>query len=384
MSGPPLSNVLTPGKGGRVFGLDLLRTGAILGVVLAHGFVVLYPHMPPWFGLLGHGGFYGVELFFVLSGFLIGRILIGQGVELSRASSVGKFYLRRWFRTLPLFLLFLIVNVALENWLRHHSLSLSEIGTHGLFLRNFASNQMSFFAESWSLAIEEWFYLLLPALLWLGLLLSKRFDPVFLTVVAGFFVFSTVGRMHSALDPAATWDEWQRKIVLYRFDSLMTGILAAWISVRFPQRWRKHNALYAIIGLLLLAVMYSTLWKIDHGRIAFGDDSYFARTFRFTCVSVGFALLLPAAANWRLSAERFWSVPIRKIALWSYSLYLVHLPLFDLILRMASDGWHASAMQALILFTVQIGLVMAAAAFLYHFFEKPCTDLRERFAANPS
>ena len=98
----------------RVIGLDILRCCAILGVLVAHGLTFLYPHVPPipigdWtflLGYLGHGGFYGVELFFVLSGFLIGRILLRTGDRLSEPSELLRFWSRRWFRTLPADLLF--------------------------------------------------------------------------------------------------------------------------------------------------------------------------------------------------------------------------------------------------------------------------------------
>ena len=70
-------------------------------VISAHGFVVLYPHFGDGLAILGHGGFYGVELFFLLSGFLIGQILIRTGSALGQAGKVSFFYVRRWFRTLP-------------------------------------------------------------------------------------------------------------------------------------------------------------------------------------------------------------------------------------------------------------------------------------------
>src|SRR5204863_1727576 len=108
-------------SGGRVFGLDLLRAAAIMMVVCAHGFVVLYPHFGEPLGFFGHGGFYGVELFFVLSGFLIGQILIRAAGALGRAANVASFYVRRWFRTLPLFFLFLIANVVFERLFRAHA-----------------------------------------------------------------------------------------------------------------------------------------------------------------------------------------------------------------------------------------------------------------------
>jgi len=129
----------------------------------------------------------------------------------------------------------------------------------------------------------------------------------------------------------------------------------------------------------LLLAMYATLWKIQNGHLAFGDDDFFARTFRFTLVSVGFALLLPWASAWKLSSENSASVSVRKIALWSYSLYLVHLPVFALVTR-AGLGADApmSLPKALLSFVLQIGGAILLSALLYRFFEAPCTRLRER------
>ena len=371
---------LTPHSTNRVFGLDLLRAVAIMSVVCAHGFVVLYPHLVGVLGIFGHGGFYGVELFFVLSGFLIGQILIRQGLGLGRIANVAVFYVRRWFRTLPLFFLFLGINVWLELQFRQHRVGFSEILSHGLFLRNLTAFHMTFFPESWSLAIEEWFYLLFPAMLWLGLKMSKRFDAVFLSAAFVFFGFSTVARMFSANDPAATWSEAQRMVVIYRFDALMIGMFAAWISVRFPVRWRKHGLLAALAGIVLLLAMYATLWKIENHQLAFGDDSYFARTFRFTLVSLGFALLLPWASGWTLTRENFCSTAIRRIALWSYGLYLVHLPAFVIVTEWVFRDSAKSLLKALSSFTLQIGGAIVLSALLYRFFESRCTRLRERVA----
>jgi peptidoglycan/LPS O-acetylase OafA/YrhL len=373
--------VNTSRESSRVFGLDLLRAAAIMMVICAHAFVVLYPHFGDALGIFGHGGFYGVELFFVLSGFLIGQILIRQGADLGRAGNVAFFYVRRWFRTLPLFFLFFIVNVVFERFFRAHPVGLGEALSHGFFLRNLIGFHMTFFPESWSLAIEEWFYLLFPAALWLGLKMSKRFDAVFLSSAFSFFAFSTVARMLAAPDPAATWSEELRMVVVYRFDALMIGMFGAWLSIRFPQPWRRSALLAAPAGLLLLIAMYATLWRFENGQLAFGDDSYFARTFRFTFVSIGFALLLPWASAWKLAGENFGSTAVRRIALWSYGLYLVHLPVFLLVTR-AGFGADApmSLEKALASFALQIGGAILLSALLYRFFEAPCTRLREKAA----
>ncbi len=368
-------------SGGRVFGLDLLRAAAILMVICAHGFVVLYPHFGEPLGIFGHGGFYGVELFFVLSGFLIGQILIRADTDLAGAGNVAFFYVRRWFRTLPLFFLFLIVNIAFERVFRAHDISAGEALTHGVFLRNFAGFHMTFFPESWSLAIEEWFYLLFPAVLWLGLKLTKRFNAVFLGAAFTFLAFSTVTRFVAASDPSATWEEGIRMVVIYRFDALMIGMLGAWLSIRFSRTWVRFAPLCAWCGVVLLLAMYATLWRIENGHLAFGDDDYFARTLRFTLVSLGFGLLLPWASGWKLVAENFSSVAVRKIALWSYSLYLVHLPVFLLVSRAGLGPDQPMPLaKALSSFALQIGGAIFLSALLYRFFELPCTRLREKAA----
>lgn len=363
----------------RIFGLDFLRAAAILGVVSAHGFVVLYPHFGPMLGVLGHGGFYGVELFFVLSGFLIGELLIRQGDLLRAARAIGRFYVRRWFRTLPLFFLFVLVNVWLERQLRGHDVNSAEALSHAFFLRNFASLRLTFFPESWSLAIEEWFYLLFPAVLWLALQIRRRFDHAFVAVAAGFLVLSTGLRLAHAHDPGATWSESQRMIVVFRFDALMIGILAAWLALRVPRMWSLIRAVSAIFGTLLLLGLYATLWKIENHQLAFGDDDFFARTFRFTAVSLGFALLLPWASSWTLRRESLSSSAVRRIALWSYALYLVHLPMFSLIARLFPET-SSSAIRALACFATQLGCAIALSAILHHFYEKPWMRLRDRVA----
>jgi peptidoglycan/LPS O-acetylase OafA/YrhL len=160
----------------------------------------------------------------------------------------------------------------------------------------------------------------------------------------------------------------------------MIGMFAAWISVRFPVRWRKHGLLCALVGIVLLLAMYATLWKVEDHQLAFGDDSYFARTFRFTLVSFGFALLLPWASGWKLTKENFCSTAIRRIALWSYGLYLVHLPVFMIVTESVLPNSRNSVSRALSSFVLQTGGAIVLSALLYRFFESRCTRLREKAA----
>jgi peptidoglycan/LPS O-acetylase OafA/YrhL len=138
--------------------------------------------------------------------------------------------------------------------------------------------------------------------------------------------------------------------------------------------------LAAAIGVLALIALYASLWRWRDGQFVFGPDDYFARTFRFTLVSLGFALLLPWASLWKLEKENFASIAVRKIALWSYALYLVHIPLIQLLMKYGYQDWRASLGHALILFVFEIGGAILLSALLFRFFERPCTALRERVA----
>ncbi|MFG5995624.1 acyltransferase family protein [Salmonella enterica] len=131
----------------RNIGLDIARSIAIVMVLISHSrmFFTQYADVQ-W---LSFNGFFGVEVFFVLSGFLIGRIIIKSVVEKPSFSNLLTFYKRRWYRTLPLY--FLMVFVLFLVGKQFH-------WTNLIFLQNFDEVSLGFFPVSWSLSIEEWFF----------------------------------------------------------------------------------------------------------------------------------------------------------------------------------------------------------------------------------
>lgn len=362
----------------RVFGLDVLRAAAITGVVVPHALPVLYPHWSK-LGILGHGGFFGVELFFVLSGFLIGQILIQLGPRLADQSVLGEFYVRRWFRTLPLYWLFFAVNVALETHWKHREFSGSEIVGQLFFLRNFAAPRLAFFGESWSLAVEEWFYLLFPFALWLALQFVRNFNRVILIVAAGFYLFSTIGRFVAAMQPGSVWDGATRIVVINRFDALMTGVLAAWTMNAFPQLWKRLAPVLAVAGVLLAVGMYATLWRPEGSFVTSAHESLFGKTFRFNLISLSFAWMLPAASLWHRSPDNLIAGGVENVARWSFSLYLVHGPVIFFVQTYAFIQLRASPAGAGLSFIVQLAVSLVASAILFRAFERPFMGLR-RFA----
>ena len=136
-----------------------MRAFAILFVLIGHGLDYLQPHFnlrPINFLILD-----GVSVFFVLSGFLIGQILIRRIVGYGGGfAQLRQFWVRRWFRTLPNYFLMLIV-VMTFGWY-YWNYELNEALPFAVFLQNFAWPHPQMFPEAWSLSVEEWFYILFP------------------------------------------------------------------------------------------------------------------------------------------------------------------------------------------------------------------------------
>lgn len=366
----------------RIIGLDVLRCAAIFGVLVAHGLIFLYPHVGPieigsvtfLIGYLGHLGFYGVELFFVLSGFLIGRILWRVGDDLSRPRELVRFWTRRWFRTLPAYFLFLLINLAVVLWVFPQKVPWDRFATYLIFTQNFTAYEVIFFPESWSLAVEEWFYLLFPAGLWGLLRLRLKASAAFITTGIGFTLFSTWMRWQLSADPAVSWAVEPRVVTLARFDALMMGIFCAWWSLNFADSFRRLRYPLAVIGLVALGYAYGTLFADDgeHAR-------WFTHVLRFNLVSIGFACLLPWGQHCRSLGWAPLNPLVRHLACWSYAMYLSHM----LFLRFLSERWlpdfasHAGlGWLALALFWI---LTIGLSALVYRGFEYPLTTLRDRF-----
>lgn len=155
----------------RIFGLDVLRMFAILLVVVSHSLSFMPGKISP---LIDRILLDGVGFFFVLSGFLIGKILI-QTFEKTSFNwyDVKVFWFKRWSRTLPNYYFFLIL-IAIINYQTVIRIG-KNIYLYFFFLQNIDYNPQYFFGWSWSLSVEEWFYILVVFLIWmLSYIFSKK------------------------------------------------------------------------------------------------------------------------------------------------------------------------------------------------------------------
>ena len=175
----------------RIFGLDLMRAIAILGVLGSHILWIFPEANSGWLVyILQFGGVMGVELFFVLSGFLIGRILLRHFVNPQfHKGHFNYFLVRRWFRTLPNYYAVLLLNILLVTAIGRELPD--TIARYFGFLQNFFSGMDIFFTESWSLPIEEFAYIIGPVLLLLAVsaFAKAKRETLFLVVTLVVILF---------------------------------------------------------------------------------------------------------------------------------------------------------------------------------------------------
>jgi peptidoglycan/LPS O-acetylase OafA/YrhL len=358
--------------GNRTYGLDILRAVSILCVVLAHGNNLLSLKFNPLYYFI----FDGVSVFFVLSGFLIGRILIGileqQGASLKTLSN---FYLRRWFRTLPNY--YLILLILAIGWYIFVDLKPRDIYPYFFFSQNLFTPHYRFFPEAWSLPVEEWFYLLVPAILFfcVGILrvsvkktvLATAVTIILLTIAFRYFRYQDL----PALDLRG-WDLLFRKQVVTRMDGLMFGVLGAYAARYYAGQWVKYRKIMFFLGFVILVATQITFVT---GRFGYG---LYGSVFSFTTYAIGVLLLLPFLSEYRLGSGRIHKITT-TISIVSYSMYLVHLSLVQVFMLAPLRFMGLDKTQyMLVAYPLYWLLTVTISILLYKYFEKPFMNLREK------
>jgi peptidoglycan/LPS O-acetylase OafA/YrhL len=351
----------------RVFGLDFTRAVAISLVLVTHASFFLAP-LKPDFESLFMVGYLGVDLFFALSGFLIGGILIDSAG--AGTGWVGRFWARRWLRTLPNYYLFLLINLAIYVWVERqmpHALS------YVFFVQNLVWPHPTFFPEAWSLALEEVFYLLAPLAMLVFLpIIRHRWQAV--AVLSAALAIALLLRGLYVIDGNPPWHEGVRKVSLIRLDAIGYGVLAVYLCKAYALslRARRWLAVAGALGLVAAGLLYLLYLATKI------DTSLVARTVLFSVVSVSFAALLPLASVWQEPAWRRGTiVAVRKLALWSYALYLTHLPIMRILYKLNLAP--TNALGCYVIAVVFMVLAIASAALVYRGFERPILALRDRW-----
>jgi len=364
----------------RIFGLDILRAIAILCVVLGHSLSFVPAGI--FSKIAGYAVFDGVSIFFVLSGFLIGGILI-KTLENNppELKVLLHFWTRRWFRTLPAYYLVLVAVVVctvLSGGLMSVPQSLTTENLKlFIFTQNWSSPHPNFFPEAWSLSIEEWYYVLIPSALFLfvkALRISPKRSIVYVAC-AVIFAVTLVRYLRFASHHYLTYDDWDtmfRKQVITRLDSLMFGMLGAFCSYYYPRAWCSHKRSILAVGvLLLLAARYIP----EIVRTA--STGLYNSVLSFTVLSIGVLLCLPYLSEYT-EKDSFLYTPITYISMCSYSMYLLNFtPVAHFAIGAAKR--FAGISTPTVLYPAYWVIVVGSSILMHKYFEKPTTEMRGKF-----
>lgn len=321
----------------------------------------------------------GVSIFFVLSGFLIGGILIKiLEKEKCTFSNLYNFWTRRWLRTLPNYF-FILILLLLLSLLFSNDFNLWNKKIYFLFLQNFNSPHPIFFSEAWSLSVEEWFYLLVPSILFLCIGLfqfpSRKIiiftALVILTLSTGFRYYRFSALTGFTVD---IWDSTFRKQVITRLDSLMFGLIGAYIYYYFKEFWTKYKTLFFIIGITILVL---TQTRLIHRHL--GDYLHlYLYVFSFSITSLGTLFLLPFLSEYKKGKGLVYNA-ITYISLTSYSMYLLNYSVIQFwALRYVNWLGLTEAPFIIIRYLSFWVFTVVGAILLYKYLELPFMKLRDR------
>lgn len=308
--------------GNRVFGLDLLRCGAILLVLSVHFVESITPNeVTKFYFTYLHVD--GVGLFFVLSGFLIGTILIKDFLKYGISfSTLLNFWKRRWFRTLPNYYLVLLSVLGFNYFYKKIDLSFYDILKRVTFTQNLYSldeNYYKKFPEGWSLAVEEWFYLAFPLLIVFFFYLIKKTATYIHTYIRAAFWISVFVILFG-VSLFRYYQEFILKevisahLLLNRLDGISFGVIGALLAYFHGDIWKKLRYPGVFVSIILFFInKFCVEWK----SVSLLLDSFVVLS------------LLPFLSNFKIQRHNFITRIITWISLISYSLYLLNLFILD-------------------------------------------------------
>jgi peptidoglycan/LPS O-acetylase OafA/YrhL len=351
-------------------GLDSLRAVAVIWTMLFHSFLV--GGLGEDWAWLQRYGWMGVDLFFVLSGFLIGAQVLAPLARGERFS-FGDFWLRRAFRILPAFWAVLAVYLLWPEF--REARGMEPWWTFAGFFVNltidYGSNAA--FSHAWSLCVEEHFYLLFPVLaLGFARLRSGAALATFCValVLGGIALRSALWLHFDALAPDYNWFVEEIYYPTWnRLDGLLAGVLLAVCKTYRPDAWNRAAARANLVFIAGLATMALSFWLFRERAGLLGNS------IGWPVLSLGLAMLVFAGAQSGSWIGRRAFPGAAWLAAVSYSLYLVHKPVYGLVeehLGAALDRIDNSYAA----FAVYGIASLIAAALLYYAVERPGLRLR--------
>jgi len=275
---------------------------------------------------------------------------------------------------------FLILTILILLGLHFKTVtSFSQVRNYYYFLANFKQAMPdNLFPEAWSLSVEEWFYLIVPFFLFI-MIKEYNIKPktsVIITIIS-IIVISTGFRYYRlSCWPGITEDLMDanfRKQVLTRLDSIMYGVLGAFLTYYYPLIWKKYKKALFIIGVVLL---YSPYLQYLFGYFGF----VYAFVFSFGTQAIGFLCLFPLVTELK-SGKGFVFRQVTRLSIISYSVYLINYSVVKFYIigyldKILSGHLTTAHLEPIYYLTFWLTTIFGG-IFLYKFFEKPFIRLRE-------
>lgn len=364
-----------------IAGLDGLRAAAFLIVFFFHT-----RNLP--FGWLG------VQLFFVLSGFLITDILLRMKEKLPRREFFAKFYGRRFLRIFPLYYFYLALLTALIFLLPALDLKglrtelgknfLNQIWVSTFYMFDFfhASaffERSRFFTHLWSLSVEEQFYLLWPLLI----LLTPRgkFKQLCFTAIGLGFVFRLIITLvyRTQAFPFLLSDP-QQAVNVLPFSHLDAFAFGAYIS-RFELPRPRLQLLALTVTVPALGLLTDYLSK-GSMTLALGYDlpmtGFYKEVWGYTLLNYLFAVLIYCVARTNFLTGILESAPLRYLGKISYGLYVYHYGIIAITIALFRKYGLDYSLRSPQMFIVTFSATLLIAALSFYLLEKPIINLKEK------
>ena len=363
----------------KLYGLDHLRTLAIVLVFLFH-----YPaiEFPVWLAIPAGFGWVGVDLFFVLSGFLIARQLFAE-LKATNTISVKQFFIKRFFRIIPVYLVVVAIYFLVPVFRERESLP--ALWRFLTFTQNIGLDPSpnGTFSHAWSLCIEEQFYLFFPLVI--AMLVYFKIPKKGVYIIVGLFLFTCLIRLYiwnTYMAPLIGkeggdgnfWVTWMYYPTYTRLDGLLVGISIAGLVVFYPaikEKITKYANLLLVTGLMILVCAYF---------LCFPRNSFNANVFGFPLIAIAFGFIVFAAISPACILYKFKSRITTSVAILSYSVYLIHKAVRHLcFVYFGKLGIDEESYWMLLL---SIVFTILGALILRYTIEKPFLKLRDKILAN--
>jgi peptidoglycan/LPS O-acetylase OafA/YrhL len=347
-----------PFKLGHRPALDGVRGVAILLVLLSH-----VPTLPL------QGGFIGVDLFFVLSGFLITSLLLEEW-QATGTLSLGAFYARRTLRLLPALVVMLLAFVLFSEWRESRDVAAATRTSVVMTLFYSANWFLAFnrypraeLGATWSLSVEEQFYLAWPVLLLILLRLGCSRRTMAGVVIAA--MAASAATRIALLQAGATPNR-----IFFGTDAhadgllvgALTGMMFSWgAAPRSPGAARALDV-GALLALGLMALLVGIGWQADAAMVRFG----------YPALNLGAAVLIASLVSSPALRRIFEFGPLVWLGRISYGVYLWHIAVFWML---GKFNWSSGSLYWPVAFAVTFAL--AAASF--YGLERPILRFKKRF-----